>query len=315
MKRMKIKRLNNFLIICLFLSLFGCYRVPDRVDPHLSCYEEESYIQTLKNPFTSLSDEEKKEDWGREYTIALGFAKDYDLYQAISSFKRADFLLKATSPRKLEMKYFVLLCYYLGKKYEDAILSFEKSDLAYADNTFLAFHDLLTILYDCYQKVKDPQKEARILEILQKKYPETAKNLTISSNLTQGNMADLQGASPSIDSMIASYNLEKKSVASAQALNAFIPGAGYLYCGQKNTALTALVVNALFIVASYEFFHHGYLAAGIITSSLEAGWYFGGIYGAGQEAKFYNERIYEKKATALMTNEKLFPVLMVKYAF
>ena len=45
------------------------------------------------------------------------------------------------------------------------------------------------------------------------------------------------------------------------------------------------------------------------------GWYFGGIYGAGEEAKFYNEKIYEKAASPYMTEEKIFPILMVKHAF
>jgi len=49
--------------------------------------------------------------------------------------------------------------------------------------------------------------------------------------------------------------------------------------------------------------------------SFEAGWYFGGIYGAGEEAKYYNERVYEKEANALLNEKKLFPVLMLGHSF
>jgi hypothetical protein len=57
------------------------------------------------------------------------------------------------------------------------------------------------------------------------------------------------------------------------------------------------------------------MAAGIITTNFEAGWYFGGIYGAGEEAKYYNERIYEKNASTVLNQHKLFPILMMEHAF
>ena len=36
------------------------------------------------------------------------------------------------------------------------------------------------------------------------------------------------------------------------------------------------------------------LVAGIFTASLEAGWYLGGINGAGLSAKIYNDRLYSE---------------------
>ena len=73
--------------------------------------------------------------------------------------------------------------------------------------------------------------------------------------------------------------------------------------------------NGLFIAAAVHCFQHNHLAAGIIFTSFEAGWYFGGIYGAGEEAKTYNERLYEKKITPLMNQKGLFPVFMLQYGF
>ena len=69
-----------------------------------------------------------------------------------------------------------------------------------------------------------------------------------------------------------SYEKEKKSISKAQLLNTFIPGAGYLYVNQKQSAVTAFFLNALFIAATYHFFHKGHTAAGIITLSFESGW-------------------------------------------
>ncbi|MGH2611943.1 MAG: tetratricopeptide repeat protein, partial [Rhabdochlamydiaceae bacterium] len=101
----------------------------------------------------------------------------------------------------------------------------------------------------------------------------------------------------------------------AQLLNSFVPGAGYFYLGQTQSGITALLLNGLFIWASVYFFQHGNIAAGTIFTSVEAGWYFGGIYGAGQEAKLYNERLYERQATPIMNENRYFPILMLKYGF
>ena len=53
----------------------------------------------------------------------------------------------------------------------------------------------------------------------------------------------------------------------------------------------------------------------MIFTTFEAGWYFGGIYGVGEETKFYNERIYESRATTMMNQSKMFPVFMIRHAF
>ena len=94
-----------------------------------------------------------------------------------------------------------------------------------------------------------------------------------------------------------------------------LPGAGYYYVGQKKAALTAFVINSLFTAAAYQFFAKGYPAAGFITLSFEAGWYFGGINGAGLAAKEYNERLYEVKAKDFMLKERLFPLLTFETSF
>lgn len=111
------------------------------------------------------------------------------------------------------------------------------------------------------------------------------------------------------------YEMQKKSVRKAQVYNALFPGAGYLYLGQKKSAFTAFLLNGLFIAAATQFFIRGNIPAGIITTGFEAGWYFGGIYGAGEEAKFYNERIYERAASQVLNEKNLFPILMMNYGF
>jgi len=53
----------------------------------------------------------------------------------------------------------------------------------------------------------------------------------------------------------------------------------------------------------------------VLTTSFEAGWYFGSIYGAGQAAKTYNERLYEALVHPMMEEKKLYPLLQLEYGF
>ena len=309
----------TFWIIALFLCA-GCYRVTDKINPRLDYEVQEKHFAALRSAFPPLTEDELHSPWGHEVIIAHTFAEQLDLYRAVSTYKRAEILVDNPT-RKLEIQYDILLCYFLAKRYADAVGEFDRSPLATVDKTFPAYHDLLLILYECYRELDWPEREQRILELIQNDYPETAEKLQISSALREGNLTEIQNYADGfhddsyLDNLLDTYYSQKKSVATAQTLNALLPGAGYLYIGQRTSAFTALLLNSLFIFAASEFFVHGHTAAGIITTLFESGWYFGGIYGAGEEAKYYNERVYEKKATTVLNDTKLFPVLMLQYGF
>ena len=337
--------MNRSRYFFLFLVLLGaCYRVPDQINPRIDYQVQDMHISALKRPFALLSPVERMTDWGKEVIIARAFADELDLYRAISTYKRAEILVSSIDKdRKLEIQYDILLCYFLARRYEEAANYFEKSDLAHVDKTFPAYRDLFLILYECYREMDAPEKEKKLLQLLEQTYPETAEKLSISRKIREGDIDAVEdlcmvwddsrnenqiaslwneseavsavGSAPTphnkeyLSHLLTNYESKKKSVAKAQTLNALLPGAGYLYIGQKTSAFTAFFLNTLFIVAAYEFFHHGHTAGGIITSVFEAGWYFGGIYGAGLETKYYNERMYEQTASSVLNEQKLFPVL------
>lgn len=313
--------MNNFCLILLCLLASSCYRVSDEIEPRVSYQLQDQHFQQLSGAFPPLSAEEKNSDWGKEYTIAKAFASELDLYRAVSTFKRAHILVSDRTDRKLEIQYDIILCYFLGKKYTDAIEAFERSELAYVDKTFPAYRDMLLVLYESYRELDDKEKQAKIIELLEKSFPDTSEELKVSLAIREANLVAINEFAcgfqhPSyLDNLIGCYETQKKSVGGAQLLNALIPGAGYLYIGQRKSALTAFLLNGLFIAAATQFFIHKHLAAGIITTGFEAGWYFGGIYGAGEEAKYYNERIYERSASVVLNEHKLFPVLMLDHAF
>lgn len=310
-----------FFLIAFALLSSSCYRVPDQIEPKIDSYVQDKYLTSLPSPFPSLTEEEKNQDWGKEYQIALLFAQELDLYQAITAFKRASFLLPNNNKqRKEEIDYEILLCYYAGKKYSDAIYTYEHSTLRFSGTQFPACEDLLIILYDCYTQQQDTENANRFYQYLKTYFPETAKKIQVSTDLRQANLSSLETIAQdpeyaSINTFLQKYDQAKKSIAKAQTLNAVFPGAGYLYLGQKQTAITATLINGLFIGASYYFFQAGNIPAGVIFTTFEAGWYFGGIYGAGEEAKFYNERIYEACVTPMMNQSKMFPIFMIRHAF
>lgn len=313
----KLRKTSRYL--CLLLVLAGCTRVNDCIEPKINYAIQDKYIKKLPSPFPPLSEREKEEDWGREFHIGLAFAHQLDLYQAMTAFKRAAILTPPDAQeRKLQIDYEILLCYYIGKKYFELTQFYEGSSLRYVNSNFKAFEDLLIILYDSYYQIRDENKSCQMLNLLRQNYPEIEEKLQLSSDFSEGKLSALQEKTegrPYVEQFLCEYQAERKSVTAGKVLNAILPGAGYLYVGQKQSAVTAFLLNGLFIAAAVHFYKTDNLAAGIIFTSFEAGWYFGGIHGAAEEVKFYNERLFERKASPVMNERGLFPVLMLTYAF
>lgn len=295
--------------------------MPDTIQPCVTFQIQDMPFQQLSSPFLPLTVEEKATDWGKEVVIATAFAEELDLYRAISTYKRAHILVGEQNERRNEIEYDIVLCYFLAKRFDDAMEFFEKSHLAHVDKSFPAYHDLLLILYESYRELGNGEKQEKIVELIHKSFPETGEKLKVSIALREADLPEIETfaggfQTPSyLDGLLDCYCAQKKSVAGAQTLNAILPGAGYLYIGQRKSALTAFLLNGLFITAATQFFLHKHYAAAIITTGFEAGWYFGGIYGAGEEAKYYNERLYEKNASAVLNDYKLFPILMLEHSF
>lgn len=302
--------------ILALLVLASCFRVGEELEPQINASVQDKYLKSLPSPFHHTLG---SEDWEKEERIGMGFAKELDLYQAITAFKRASFLLPAGDiTHRTELDYDTLLAYYLGSKYQETIYTFDMTHLRRTTPEFRPYHDLMVALYDSHAHLKQTEQADEIIDYMKTSYPETGQKLSLSRILMQGDLAALEqqaSAHPEIAQLLTNYNQEKKSTQTAQLLNTFVPGAGYLYLGQTQSAVTAALLNGLFIWASVYFFQHGNTAAGVIFTSVEAGWYFGGIYGAGQEAKLYNERIYERHATQVMNENRYFPILMLQYGF
>lgn len=312
---------KKYIIGCILLLCSSCCRVVEKIEPKIASQIYPYQGSSIVPAFPPLSPEESQTPWGQEYQIGLTFARQTDFYRAITAFKRADILIHdANTSRRAELAYQIFLSYYLGGRYQDVVTSSLHPSLKNLDRYFPTFHDFLLILYESYQKIHAEDKAKELLQIMKLYYPKTVNKMCTAVALLQGDLetlekVSLENSQPYLKSFVQDYYKKKKSIGAAGLYNAILPGAGYLYVGQTQSAVTALVLNSLFIWSSYHCFTHGHTAAGIILTSFEVGWYFGGIYGAKEAARFYNERLFEKQAARTLQEQRLFPTLMLRYAF
>ncbi len=313
------QHLLSLLLYSLALVCTACQTQCCKIEPEICYIPRAQLIQDLPSPFEKLTRTEIRQEWGKELYVGLTFAHEMDLYRAITAFKRALIFLPSDNPsRLLQIEYSIFLCYYLGQKYQDALDTFEQGQIYNMTDTFPAFKELLIMLFDCYEKTDQCEKGERIYRWLYHYDVEAANRLLLSYSLQNANFENIYALTPaypngeSIQAFADEYNCAKKSVPKARALNALLPGAGYLYVGQKKTALTSFMINALFIGAAYCFIKNNNIPAGIVTASLESGWYIGGINGAGLAAKEYNQHLYEVNAKEVMIQNGHFPVLMLQ---
>jgi hypothetical protein len=313
----------RYLIFVLFILASCSKSQTPELKPNISYQVSDWRVQSMPSPFPPLSEEESKEEWAKEYRIGVALAKELDLYRAVTAFKRA-LILSVNPPkeRKLQMEYYMVLSYYLGHRYEDVISSFQRSSLMDMPKDFPVFRDLLVMLHESYQKTHDKEKSMQILHLLENEDNEIASKIKLGNAIAEGNIASIEPISnvsflarSQSKELVDFYEKHKKSPTTAKALNAFIPGAGYWYVGQKQTAITSLLLNLTTTAAATYFYLDGNIPAGILMTSFEAGWYFGGIIGAGMAANTYNERLYETNAYRVMQKNDLFPVLSLRYAF
>lgn len=294
--------------------MYSCHPNSCTIEPNICLVPQHRQVDCLPSAFPALTPSEKETDWGKELLIANAFLREFDLYRAITSYKRAQVLIPfELIERRIQIQFSIVQSYYLGQKYQETVEAFECSDLIKIPKNFPAFQELLLMLQDSYNQIGQYEKAKRVFELIEADEPETAARLKLADAYLSADFMTLREFNQ--DAFLCDYHSDTLSVRRAQTLNAILPGAGYYYVGQKKAAFTSLIINTLFIAAAYYFFEEGNIAAGLITTSLETGWYFGGINGAGLAAKEYNERIYESKAREEINRQRLFPVLMFKTCF
>jgi len=90
-----------------------------------------------------------------------------------------------------------------------------------------------------------------------------------------------------------------KSPQTAGILSGVLPGAGHLYAGKPWQALTALLLNGVFLAGAAYAFHDGLEVTGAILLFFESGWYLGGIYSAMEATRATNRQQQQDLAAHL----------------
>lgn len=311
---------KQLLFLVIWLTASACSAHPSTWKPTI---EQESHFSTIQQLPPAFEDEtDLSKEWNKERIIGSAFAQDGDLYRAITAYKRALILLpKSEKQKRLEIQAQIIHSYYLGKKYVEAIATFESSDLKNIDSSFTAFQDLIVILHDCYRKIGKEHRQKSMEAVLKHINPSLANELQLSTALLSADLASItqlaskQSGRRYIPEFMEDYKKKMKDPSKARLFNALLPGSGYWYVEQKSSAVTSFLLNGLFSAAAIHFFDRGDTAAGVITAGFEMGWYIGGINGAGLAANHYNKDLYEKYATKVLVQEKLFPLFFLQHSF
>jgi TolA-binding protein len=99
-----------------------------------------------------------------------------------------------------------------------------------------------------------------------------------------------------------------KSTRTAGVLAGILPGAGHLYLGKPRHAITAFLLNGLFLSGAVFAFREGLEATGVILLYFETGWYLGNINSAVEGATDYNRQQQQVRRDHLLSTDAPSPL-------
>lgn len=294
--------------ICLLTSLItGC--LPTR--PPLACTEfidsEEklAHLQPLAiapaNEYSAAHS-----PWRVEAYLGNQLARRVSWDEALRCYCRARLLApQGDTEVHDQLAFDQMLCHFFANRPEEVLRVFETSNLPRVQRTFAPFGDLLVMLYDSYQRVGAEMGSASgehalvTLKLLGEIDVRRAALVSLRALVQERDISQLEvragddEALSHLGPLMGTVRARLRDPKRAMALNALLPGAGYWYVGQRQTAITSFALNLLFGAAAWHSLNHGDAALGLIALSFEFGWYFGGIQGAKLAAEEYNRRQFD----------------------
>lgn len=300
----------------------GCVKAPENIPAHVKMTTLPVSIAQLPSP-VALQESEKNLPWGLEYFLGKQFAKQADYYRAATCFHRSLLLLPPESSYYPVLFHALVLTYSMAGKYEEITSLYErcKGDLRVSDPKLaLDCIGLLSEAYYYQDKTLDAEKLIAQLPKSEVQAQTLPLFLALSSNKEQC-FSEAEKASSGlseamkkdVSSIAKLYSASKKHPETAATLNAILPGAGYAYVRQYQTAATALLFNGLFIAATCQLCAAHQVAAGLIAGGFETGWYAGGIMGAHMAAYTYNDTLRSQLISEFLHKYKLFPLEQLHY--
>ncbi|WP_319526044.1 tetratricopeptide repeat protein [uncultured Desulfosarcina sp.] len=162
------------------------------------------------------------------------------------------------------------------------MLSRSHADQGMIGQALLDLHNLMAVASDV-DVIDRARYEQGWLHVEQGQWQQAdqAFDAITPANRSRYRIADLR------QSLAAHDAIPTKNPTLAGTLS-IIPGGGQLYCNRYRDALTAFLVNAGLILASWEAFDNDLPALGGVIAFVEFGFYAGNIYGAMSSAHKFN---------------------------
>lgn len=224
-----------------------------------------------------------------------------EYYRAISEYQESLFLRASSLEDSCYCYLKIASCYYRGKDYEGLIA------FAHATRPRLAGHDSALRTFNNYeglgylhsgspslagwyfQQNKNHDESALLLGIAKLYLADWTPAREGFLKLTASRDPEIAAKAARM-SVVAQdgEQIGRKNPLCAGVLSALVPGAGYLYTKNYQTAASALILNALFLGSSLEFHEKGFELVSITSFAVAFGWYAGNVFGSAESAKRYN---------------------------
>lgn len=242
-------------------------------------------------------------DADTQYDFAEQYFSKGEYSRAVDEYKRFVYFFPGNDRVERAM-YQCGMAFYLGRRYADAVASFNEvidkfidSELA-VKSYFMAseshirlnqygaavinLHNLITLSNDA--DVKDEANYRLGWIYVDTASWDNARLYFEKISLPNRDKFRLERLSAEL---AQEAGIARKNPALAGALS-IVPGGGYLYCERYQDALIAFLLNGALIWAAYEAFDNDNNALGALLTFVEVGFYAGNIYGAVGSAHKYN---------------------------
>jgi outer membrane protein assembly factor BamD (BamD/ComL family)/TM2 domain-containing membrane protein YozV len=245
--------------------------------------------------------------------IADAFMAEGEYYRAVTEYKK--FLILFPDTERADYALFNMgAAYYRGEEYASATRTLGSLQEKYPVSGNAIQARLLEGF--CYWKLKQYEKARALFDVLADTHSESEyAPLALAASSLVALDEDIVGASrQNLERFVARYpehaalsnvkeamalideyrELPQKSPLLAGVMSAIIPGSGYMYAGHYGDAVTAFLINGLFIAGTITgISQENYAVAGIV-GGIGLPFYFGNIYGSANAAKKWNRGVREE---------------------
>jgi outer membrane protein assembly factor BamD (BamD/ComL family) len=244
---------------------------------------------------------------GVQLKVADAFMAEGEYYRAITEFKK--YLILFPDSEKADYALFTIgMAYYKGEEYAAAARTLAALQEKHPESTNAVQARYLEGF--SFWKLKNYEKARATFEALADTHPESeyAPRALVASSLVALDAGQAGISRDGLERFVRHYpddprlenvkeamalldeyqDLPQKSPVLAGVMSAIIPGSGYVYAGHYGDAITAFLINGLFIAGTITGIHQENYAVGAIVGGIGLPFYFGNIYGSANAAKKWN---------------------------